>query len=163
MNEEIFSRLNSKVKVDDCLYFLGDFAFALDGKLEKIYDYRDRITCKCIHFILGNHDQLIRKHREVLLRDNVFNTISDVYTVYNTKPSMFLSHYAHRVWEKSHHGRYHLFAHSHGTLEDDPASLSFDVGVDTNNFYPYSFDDIKEKMGRKTWKPVDHHNERTVQ
>ena len=56
----------------------------------------------------------------------------------------FLSHYAHRVWDKSHYGTIHLFGHSHGGLEDH--NLSMDVGEDTNNFSPYAAEAIIEKM-----------------
>lgn len=163
MNDAIVDRWNSKVLPSDTLYFLGDWAFALGGKLDRVYEIRDRVACRNIHFILGNHDHLIFKHRDTLLKDKVFSSISAEYTIHDTKPKVFLYHYSCRTYDKAHHGRYHLYGHSHGTLADDPTSLSFDVGVDTNDFYPYSFEDIKSIMGRKTWKPVDHHNERTVQ
>ena len=51
-----------------------------------------------------------------------------------------------RVWNKSHYGSWELYGHSHGTLE--PIGKQLDVGVDTNNFYPYSFEDIKKRLDR---------------
>ena len=143
------------------MYFLGDFAFDLRGDLTKIYSYRNRVVCKNIIFILGNHDHLIVKNRKKLVEDGVFSRIEDVWTVRDTKPNIFLSHYAHKVWEKSHHGVYHGFGHSHGTIAPDLNSLSIDVGVDTNNFYPYSFDDIKNIMSNRNLCPKDHHNKLT--
>ncbi len=163
MNDAIINRWNSRILPSDTLYFLGDWAFDLSGKLDRVYELRERIRCERIHFILGNHDHIIRKNRDTLLRDKTFLSISDVYTVNDTKPKVFLSHYSHRIWNKSHHGVYHLYGHSHGALEDDPASLSFDCGVDTNNFYPYSMDDVHRIMSRKTWHAVDHHTRSTVQ
>lgn len=68
-----------------------------------------------------------------------------------------LCHYCMRVWSKSHFGAYCLHGRSHGTLPDDPNSLSMDVGVDANNFFPVSFNQIKEKMSKKTFKPIDGH------
>lgn len=161
MNDSIIGRCNEVVMPDDTLFYLGDFCFALGGKMRPVYDFRDRINCKNIHFVLGNHDHLILRNKGQLLTDKVFASITDVYVVNSTKPSVFLSHYAHKVWDKSHHGRYHLYGHSHCTLEEDPNSLSFDVGINGNNYYPYSFDDVKERMGKKTFRPVDHHNKET--
>ncbi len=66
-------------------------------------------------------------------------------------------HYSMRVWNKSHHGSWHLYGHSHGTLPDDPNSLSIDVGVDCHNYQPISYDEIKSIMSKKEFKPVDHH------
>ena len=61
MNQAILDRTNEKVSEEDTLYFLGDFAFDLRGDLTKIYSYRNRVVCKNIIFILGNHDHLIVK------------------------------------------------------------------------------------------------------
>ena len=49
-----------------------------------------------------------------------------------------------RVWNASHRGSIHLFGHSHGNLPDHGKSM--DVSADTNNFYPYSIDDIIKKF-----------------
>lgn len=46
-----------------------------------------------------------------------------------------------------------LYGHSHGTLPDDEAALSFDVGVDCHNFYPVSYEEVKAVMARKKWTP----------
>jgi len=73
---------------------------------------------------------------------------------------IILCHYAMRVWDKSHWGIWHLYGHSHGSLPDDPRSLSYDVGVDKNNFTPLLFEEVKEIMSKKTFKPVDHHGEK---
>jgi hypothetical protein len=43
------------------------------------------------------------------------------------------------------------------TKQYHPNALSIDVGVDTNNFYPYSLDDIAARMKQKTFVPIDHH------
>jgi calcineurin-like phosphoesterase family protein len=55
-------------------------------------------------------------------------------------------------------GRVHLTGNSHGTLPDDPNSLSFDVGVDCWDFRPITFKEVAARMATKNYKPVDHHN-----
>jgi calcineurin-like phosphoesterase family protein len=64
-----------------------------------------------------------------------------------------------RVWNHSHHGSWHLFGHSHGTLTDDTDSLSLDVGVDCWGYSPVSMEQLDAKMATKTFKPVDHHDD----
>jgi calcineurin-like phosphoesterase family protein len=49
-----------------------------------------------------------------------------------------------RVWPRSHYNSWQLYGHSHGRLE--PVGKQWDVGVDNNNFYPVSFDQLVEIM-----------------
>jgi hypothetical protein len=60
-----------------------------------------------------------------------------------------ISHYAMRVWNRSHHGAWQLYGHSHGNLPDTSTSLSMDVGVDTHDFRPWHFDEINLLMTEK--------------
>jgi calcineurin-like phosphoesterase family protein len=63
---------------------------------------------------------------------------------------IWCSHYAHRVWNLSHHGSWHIYGHSHGSLP--PIGLSWDVGVDNNNYFPVSFDQLSEIMKKQNDK-----------
>lgn len=51
-----------------------------------------------------------------------------------------------RTWERSYHGSWQVFGHSHGRLE--PIGKQWDVGVDNNNFYPVSFDKLSSIMSK---------------
>ena len=64
-----------------------------------------------------------------------------------------LLHYAMKIWRSSFRGTWHLYGHSHGSLPDDPNSLSFDVGVDCHDYYPISYKEVKAIMAKKTWTP----------
>jgi len=46
------------------------------------------------------------------------------------------------VWDKSHFNSWQLFGHSHGMLSLAGLGKQFDVGVDNNDFYPVSFDQL---------------------
>ena len=61
------------------------------------------------------------------------------------------------IWDKCHHGSWHLFGHSHGSLKDNPNSLSFDVGCKIWDYKPLEFEEVKRLMSLKTFKPIDHH------
>jgi calcineurin-like phosphoesterase family protein len=68
-----------------------------------------------------------------------------------------MSHYPHKVWPSNHRGAWHLYGHCHGSLPDDPNSLSFDCGVDCHDYFPLSFDEVAAIMEKKTFVPLDHH------
>jgi len=53
-----------------------------------------------------------------------------------------------RVWNKSFHGSWQLFGHSHGLLPDI-GLMQMDVGVDSNNYAPISINMVTEIMEAK--------------
>lgn len=115
---------------------LGDFAF---GGAEQVESYVKRLRGR-IAFIKGNHDSGLLQWAK---RNNIY--VPDSLTIKTLGEQFYLSHYAHRVWDRSHYGVIHLFGHSHGNLEDH--NLSMDVGMDCNNFHLFLADDIIAKMG----------------
>ena len=146
-DEMLIRNWNARVKQEDHVYHLGDFAFRNKAAAASI---RNRLMGK-IFFIQGNHDAAAREIK------HMFSSYDKVSEIEIDGQGIFLSHYAHRVWNKSHHGVWHLYGHSHGTLPDDPNSLSFDVGVDCHGYKPISFAEVKAIMAQKSFKPVDHH------
>lgn len=163
-NEILVKSINSLVKENDILYHLGDWSF---GGHENIKIFRNRLNCKNIHLIFGNHDQHIEP-RDSPYR-GCFNSAQYVKqfslrlgtekTGKYGKQGFFLSHYSHQVWNQHHHGVIHLFGHSHGTIKG--IGKSMDVGVDTNNLYPYHLDEILDIMKNTDIIIMDHHNQNT--
>lgn len=152
MDATLIAAWNARVHPADTVYHLGDFM--LFGDEAAVQRYRQRLNGK-IHLIRGNHDKRSKN------LDGVFETVSDleeiVVSVEGAKQRVVLCHYAMRIWPHSHHGSWHLFGHSHGTLADDPKALSLDVGVDCWDYAPVSVMQVAAKMKKKTWNPVDHH------
>ena len=62
-----------------------------------------------------------------------------------------MSHYAMRVWNQSHRDSWMLYGHSHGMLP--PVGKQYDVGVDSNNFMPVSYDQISTIMNHSEHNP----------
>lgn len=162
-NYTLVKSINSLVKHDDILYHLGDWSF---GGHENIKKFRDQLNCQEIHLIFGNHDQHITPinspYRELFASCQYVKEFSvNVDRKFGVvgKQKFFLSHYSHQVWNQSHHGIIHLFGHSHNTLKG--IGKSMDVGVDTNNLYPYHIDEIMEIMCKIPIKIIDHHNQNT--
>lgn len=155
MNEELISRWNKKVSYNSRVFIIGDVGFATVDKMRQLLF---RLKGEK-HLIYGNHDKMIRNNE--CLRSHFVSTQDILETQFHSGGEAIkfvLSHYAMRVWNKSHAGAIHLYGHSHGTLPDDPHSLSMDVGVDTHpNYEPYSLDEVLVHMYKKNYKPIDHH------
>jgi calcineurin-like phosphoesterase family protein len=150
MDEALIQRWNEKIKPEDEVYHLGDVGLMSSGKLRKILD---RLNGK-IYLINGNHEksaqachsrfEWIKDYYELVVKDDEFE---------RGKQLIALFHYSIREWNSSHWGTYHLYGHSHGSLPDDPNSLSFDIGVDCHDFYPLSYEEVKAIMKTKNWTP----------
>ena len=138
MNQTIIDNLNAVVMPKDVLYHLGDFSFGPQNV------FREQINCQNIILVKGNHDKQIQH--------SLFVTVKDMVEFNGSGCNIVLCHYSMRVWNKAHHGSWSLFGHSHGTLED--YYMSFDCGVDTNNFKPYSLDDVADRMKAKIDQPL---------
>jgi calcineurin-like phosphoesterase family protein len=158
MDEALIRNWNSVVKPGDDVFHLGDVSFAKDQS--KTCRILDRLNGNKF-LIKGNHDKIT----DANLRAK-FSFIRDYYELYVTDESahggkqlIVLLHFAMKIWNKCHRGSIHLYGHSHGTLPDDPGSLSMDVGVDSHNYTPISYEQVKAFMAKKTFKPVDHHKE----
>jgi len=52
-----------------------------------------------------------------------------------------------RVWHKSHFNAWQLYGHSHGGLS--PMGKQLDVGIDSNKFFPLSFEKLQNIMKAK--------------
>lgn len=139
MNERLIDNINKYVKNTDTLYNLGDWSFDHTRKspIANADFYRSKINCNNIISITGNHDP---HYENGVAKKEFASVFSACYNMLRIKVDMgpntvkrqeiVLNHYAMRIWNKSHHGSWHLYGHSHYTLPDDPFALSTDVGVD---------------------------------
>ena len=142
MDETIIRNYNSLVSDRDTVYILGDVSFRggnPDNYLRRLKGHK--------HLIIGNHDS-----REAI-NSKYFESADRLRTIKIDKEKIVLCHFAMRTWDASFHGSWHLFAHSHGRLP--PTTIikdgkeyvrSFDVGVDCWDFYPISFEHVRDIM-----------------
>ena len=169
MNNTLIYNINRTVSENDILFCLGDWSFGsykTGENISNIKGFRDRINCKNVHLILGNHDQEItsNKNNEKILFSSVEH-YREIYVINQpleqnkkaTKQKIILSHYSHRVWNGIHNGAWMLFGHSHGNLKEIQGK-TMDVGFDTREeFKPYSYQEILNIMESKQIIKVDHH------
>lgn len=157
MNESLVNNWNSKVSERDVTFVIGDVSFGPIGDTVALLKRMngDKVL------IRGNHDKALLRRPEFqgcfLSIENLLEIDVHDKDALHEKQRIVMCHYAMKVWNKSHYGAWHLYGHSHGTLPEDPNSLSFDVGVDCSNYSPLSYEEVKAKMAKKTFKAIDHH------
>lgn len=157
MNEALITNWNRVVSPHDTIYHLGDFALCKSAQAIEILKQLNGHK----HLIFGNHDKSLRKSQEFLDLWESTQDLKEIKVPDETAPTgtrkIVMCHYAMRVWNQSHYSSYSIFGHSHSNLYDDPHLLSCDVGVDCWDYTPVSFEQIREKLNKKNFKPVDHH------
>jgi len=162
MNDRIVNGINSTVGQDDILFHLGDWSF---NGFERIEEFRNRINCRNIHLILGNHDHHIERDREGIQR--LFSSVNQ-YTELevNKEYNFVLMHYPIMSWNKMNDGVVHLHGHVH--LSPDRRigkGKIMDVGVDGNGMDPISLSKVLTLMSPQPIKSgfeFDHHIKRVV-
>lgn len=144
MNEGIISHFNEVLRPGDVLYHLGDIKHS-----QMTFDNTlGRLNTKEIHLIIGNHD----KEKECQ-RWGKFRSISDIKALTLDGQRVVLCHYAMRTWSSKNREGFQLYGHSHGMLPG--LGRQMDVGVDTNNFYPYSYEEVKKRLGEIEFKVTE--------
>lgn len=154
MNYELIKRWNEKIGPDDVVYHLGDFA--LGCKEHQLNGIISQLNFGHMHVCSGNHEKCFSEW----YYKNKPNNVSFYGSYLETKllgRDFTLCHYAMKIWNRKHHKSLHLYGHSHNTLVEDNEARSMDVGVDTNNFYPYALSDILKYLDKKIDVPIDHH------
>jgi calcineurin-like phosphoesterase family protein len=142
MDNQILDGINSVVKKNDEIFFLGDFAFNRYGH------YRSRINCRTLHVIKGNHDAPSLKNFCTTLCDIKIKKFMRGENVFK----IVMCHYPMVSWPGLHDGAFHLYGHCHGSMEEQltemfPNRRSFDVGIDNvkrafDEWRPLSLDEV---------------------
>ena len=156
MDSTIVNNINSKVGPNDTLIHLGDVAF---GGYERIGQFLDRLVCKDIHLVLGNHDQNIIKNIEDI--QSRFLSIQNYLEANICGVNFVLFHYPLQSWNNLNKGVIHLHGHSHLSAQNKWGNgKRLDVGMDGNNMHPYKLSEIVHMMDRREIKSemnLDHH------
>lgn len=139
MDKELIARHNSVVSPKDRVVHAGDFClkskYATESYIKQLNGQHT--------FLKGSHDNWLGKYWPLQIWEK---KIEGQYIT--------VCHFAMRRWPKSHYGTWHLYGHSHGELP--PEGKSWDVGVDNNDFYPVSFEQICEIMASRPDNAENH-------
>lgn len=135
MHAALIDGWNKRVGRADDVYVVGDFGFhGRSSNLARVFHALKGRK----HLIIGNHDG--RK----VLQLSWSSKPCDRRVLGIEGKTVVLDHYSLRTWPKMHHGAYHLYGHSHGSLPG--AGRSIDVGVDVWGFKPITLDEAIEGM-----------------
>jgi calcineurin-like phosphoesterase family protein len=159
MDDGLVENWNSVVNPGDIVYHLGDFSLHKNVGEARAWRWRLNGT---IRLVRGNHEATADQMRNDFdwVKDYCEAKVPDEEAEHDGKQHITLCHYAFRTWNHSHHGSWHLYGHSHGSLPDLKDSRSFDVGVDCWGYTPISYERVKEVMATKKFTPIDHHTAR---
>jgi calcineurin-like phosphoesterase family protein len=157
-DEFILGRHNSVVSNNDDYYFLGDMAYRCEPSY--VAKMLGRMNFQKCYFICGNHEKIFRQAYKMgllapLLKSGKLEIVGGAEVIYDSDiyinktfningRRVFMGHCASRTWPHAFRDCIHLFGHSHGRLGNFYKSM--DVGVDTNNYYPWAMDKIIEIM-----------------
>jgi calcineurin-like phosphoesterase family protein len=171
MNDELVFWINQRVGENDILFHLGDWSF---GGFEKIAEFRNRINCKNIHLVLGNHDHHIANNKDNI--QDLFASVNHYVELDVRRPSEFakgrmdkfnfvLMHYPIASWNKMNEGVMHLHGHVHLPPHQRIAEgRAMDVGVDGSRLEPISLNEVYSLLNNRPVKklvlPKDHHERR---
>ncbi len=159
----ILKNMLKTLKAGDSLFYGGDWAFCSVSQAEGYMATLASIGIN-LFFIKGNHDKrdtinLYKKYGTFLGEQK-----SVIVQWEGKEYPIVMNHYAMRVWDRSHHGVYHLYGHSHDSLDKNGQEWgrSMDCGIMTalrlkGDYLPFSFPEIHAILQKRPIKVIDHH------
>lgn len=144
MNEDIIKRWNNKVKPEDDIYFLGDFAYKISN-IDAISILK-RLNGKK-HFIKGNHDK--ESFLNTITENKLVEEVNYYQEINDNGRRVILFHYPIEDWNGQYHGSYHLFGHIHNNKNNYYRIIKnrFNVSIETVNYEPQTLDEIIKNKG----------------
>jgi len=168
MNYTLIQNWNSVVTHDDSVFILGDLAYG--DKMDILNVLNQLMGHK--YLVMGNHD------RNTCIPNYKLIEIFEGYkTMYVKDPDghkeITMCHFPMLSWQSSHKGAWNLYGHWHShnvrmsegnPEEEKEISLyvqeeqkcydrtrpsQYDVGVDGNNFYPVSYNEVKKIINKQ--------------
>jgi calcineurin-like phosphoesterase family protein len=160
MNNTLVNNINEVVGQDDILFHLGDWSF---GGFEQIELFRNRIVCRNVHIITGNHDHHIERNKDNI--QSIFSSVNkylDLDVNWDAGKQRFaLMHFPIASWDNMARGAIHLHGHVHFEVEKRiGVGKMMDVGCDGNNLYPIEMNEVLRLMENQPIKSMfkfDHH------
>ena len=153
MDKRMIDYWNTRVSDNDIVYHLGDFTL---GDIDQAQEYFSQL--KGLIRVLGNpwhHDKRWIRSAHMLVSNSVQPVIILPPMVVLEFPeygneeypqTLVLCHYPIGEWDRKHYGAWHLHGHSHGRYVHKAGDFVFDIGVDSNQFYPIALDGVARQM-----------------
>ena len=140
---ELMKNWNSCVRPGDTVYVIGDFIWYKTN----FEAYLEQLNGE-IHLIPGDHDSALLESSAI---GNVI--VHDlIHEVRARGIDIILCHWPLAIWPKSHYGSIHLHGHLH-SVSIPQWGRRMNVGVDVNNYFPISLDEVVLEMERLPQNP----------
>lgn len=153
MDQTLIANWNSVVPEDGIVVHCGDFMLPHENNIKEYMKYLNKLNGRVL-LIRGNHDII-----ELLTSNEKLISVQDKAVVEVEGIKIYAEHYPCAAFN----GDYHVYGHVH-TLNDGKCygldaeameamkRVTYDVGVDQNNYTPVSFwklcDVIREQMSK---------------
>lgn len=151
MNARMIAELQARVRPDDDLWILGDFAAskATIAQRAAVRAMFDAIPGRK-HLVVGNHDRS-------WIRELPWNSVASMADIVVDGQRLFLCHYPMVTFPGARRGGLQLFGHVHQNWAGTRNSIN--VGVDLWDFRPISVSKIQERAAHlpvnKHWDEVE--------
>lgn len=144
MNEMIIENWNKVIPKDGVVFLLGDISWKGAAKTEKLIE---RLNGKII-LINGNHDS---SSVSSMFEENYEMLGLNVKEDDGSSTHVHLSHFPLLEWNSMKHGSIHLHGHCHGSMDelDKNNTKRMDVGLDSHNMFPISWEEVKEILNNR--------------
>lgn len=158
MNSAIVNNINECVGQDDVLIHLGDWSFS---GFETIEEFHNRLICKNIHLVLGNHDHHIDRNRQNIR--NLFKSVNWFEQFEYQGETLECCHYPISSWNGLRKGRIHFHGHCHLPYNKKVTNgRRMDIGMDGSiGMMPYDLKELIKVMKKlpigSEMGSLDHH------
>ena len=163
MNKSLIDNWNEVISKNDVVFILGDFCWKKD--CWEVKRKLDELNASHIFIVLGNHDDK-EQFKKVSKKVEVISDTAMIFIsgIDENKPSkeyeIMVSHFPLATWPHFRRGTINLHGHIHSGPRsksdvDRPGfdlilknGLTYDVGVDNNNYYPVEIREILNKLNK---------------
>jgi len=150
----LINNWNEVVNKKDEVYHLGDVSL---GPMRDTIEILQSLNGRK-HLIWGNHDSPLHKdafRKEFVSCENYRELKIQDADAPRGKQHIVLCHYPLYSWNKAYHGSWMLHGHMHSLIDEtNRTTTRLDVGVDSHNYYPISYDQVKKIMSERAYQPV---------
>ena len=155
MNEALIHAWNKVVPEDGVVFVLGDVTMGSTTSAIKWVMHQLKGTK---YLAIGNHDRknVTQGHIGAMWEDvgDIIELSVEDDEISGGYQKLVLCHYPMLTWNGSHKGSWQLFGHVHGMLDgsDKLSPNQLDVGVDSHNYTPISYEEVKVLITKQNLK-----------
>lgn len=155
MNSELINRWNEVCDDESTVYHLGDFALCCNEK--QVDQIISKLNFGKLILLMGNHEKAFKNWYYKIGSKRPDVEMHQYLEISHKGQKICMFHYPIASWNGKFRGSWMLSGHCHGNYQGSLSTGSekiLDVGVDTNNYYPYSYEQVAKIMSNKTNKTI---------